>query len=125
MPIFGRGGPEFAYKAKYLGGHSAFPKSMDVHLNLMPENLVIPEFPLEISYGKIKNVQGMTQEKLTATRLFLLGLFAFALKKKKLYMVLTYEDEVGIEHNPVFDLKKIEEVQPVIYQRMINARKQQ
>jgi hypothetical protein len=123
MPLFGKGKPEYSYKAKYLGGHSAYPKNMDVNLILMPDYLEIPKFPVQIPYGKIKNVQGMTQEKLTAARVMLLGLLAFAAKKKKLFMVLTYEDEVGIEQSPVFDVDKIEEVQPVIYQRMLNARK--
>ncbi|MEM2127799.1 MAG: hypothetical protein QXH67_06225 [Candidatus Bathyarchaeia archaeon] len=116
---------EYAYKAKYLGGHSAFPKSMDVRLILLPDALEIPQFPEKIPYSKIKNVQGVTQEKLTAMRLLFLGVLAFALKKKKLYMILTYEDAAGVEQNPVFDVEKIEEVQPTIYRRMTAAKSTQ
>lgn len=113
---------EYSYKATYLGGHSAFPKQMKVHLTLLPDCIEIPEFPAKIPYSKIKNVQSVTKEKLSAMRLLLVGLLAFAWKKKKLYMLLTYEDDAGIEQNPVFDVEKIEEVQPTIYQRMVAAR---
>lgn len=64
----------------------------------------------------------MTQEKLSALRLFLVGLVAFAWKKKKLFMVLTFEDEAGIENGPVFDVEKIEEAQLAIYQEMMKSR---
>jgi hypothetical protein len=66
----------------------------------------------------------MSQDKLTAARLLLVGLFAFAWKKKQMFMVLTYEDDLGLVQNPVFHIEKdkINEVQPTIYQRMMNAR---
>jgi hypothetical protein len=124
VPIFGKKGPAFAYKAKYLGGHSGYPKAMDVNLALNPDHLEIPEFPVMVPYHKITNVQSMSQDKLTAARLLLVGLFAFAWKKKQMFMVLTYEDELGLIQNPVFHIEKdkINEVQPTIYQRMMNAR---
>ncbi|RLI07396.1 hypothetical protein DRO42_08140 [Candidatus Bathyarchaeota archaeon] len=123
MPLFGRKkGAEYSYEGKYLGGHSAFPKEMKVHINLMPNYLEIQEFPAFIPYENIINVQSMSQEKLSAMRLLLVGIFAFAWKKKKQFMVLTYKDDAGIEQNPVFDMKKIEEVQPAIYRKMIAAR---
>lgn len=121
-PFRKKTGPEYSYKGKYLGGHSAFPKEMKVHINLMPTHIAIPEFPTFIPYENLINVQSMTQEKLTAKRLLLVGIFAFAWKKKKKFMVLSYKDEAGIEQNPVFDVKKIEEVQPAIYRKMIDAR---
>jgi hypothetical protein len=39
-------------------------------------------------------------------------------------MLLTYEDDLGITQNPVFHIAKdkINEVQPTIYQRMMNQR---
>jgi len=95
---------------------------MKVHINLMPNYLEIQEFPAFIPYENIINVQSMSQEKLSAMRLLLVGIFAFAWKKKKQFMVLTYKDDAGIEQNPVFDMKKIEEVQPAIYRKMIAAR---
>lgn len=111
-----------SYKAEYIGGHSAFPKPRDVNLVLKSDFLEIPEFSLKIPYGKIRNVRNMTQEKLSALRLFLVDLVAFGWTKKKLFMVLTFEDEAGIENNPVFDVEKIEEAQLAIYQEMMKSR---
>jgi hypothetical protein len=125
MALFGKKGPDFSYKGKYLGGHSAYPKDMDINLMLNPDYLEIPEFPAMIPYDKITNVQSMSQDKLTKTRLLLTGVFAFAWKKKQMFMVLTYEDDIGIVQNPVFSVNKINEVQPTIYQRMMNARMMQ
>jgi hypothetical protein len=124
MALFGKKGMDFSYKAKYLGGHSAYPKEMDVNLALNPDYLGIPEFPAMVPYPKITNVQSMSQDKLTKTRLLLTGIFAFAWKKKQMFMVLTYEDDLGIIQNPVFHIEKdkINEVQPTIYQRMMNAK---
>ncbi|RLE37711.1 hypothetical protein DRJ17_05985 [Candidatus Woesearchaeota archaeon] len=113
---------KIGYKAKYLGGHSAFPKPMKCEIQLLPDHIFIPEMPLKIRYEQIENVQSMTKEKLTVMRLLLLNILAFALKKKKLYMVLTYKDEFDVRHNMVFDVKNIEEVQPAIYRRMIEAK---
>ena len=72
----------------------------------------------------MQTFRSMSQDKLTAARLLLVGLFAFAWKKKQMFMVLTYEDDLGLVQNPVFHIKKnkINEVQPTIYQRMMNAR---
>lgn len=117
--VFGRG--KVGYKAKYLGGHGAFPKSMDCRINLMDSYIEIPEFPLQIPYANVVNIQSQTQEKITAMRLLLTGLLAFAWKKKKLYMVLTYKEN-SIEHNMIFDVDKIEEVQPAIYRQMMAAK---
>jgi len=116
----------YSYKAKYMGGHSAYPKEMDVSLILKPETLDIPEFPATVAYPAITNVQSMGQDKLTAKRLLLVGIFAFAWKKKEQFMVLTYKDELGMTQNPVFRVAKgkINEVQPAIYQRMMNAKQQ-
>lgn len=118
--VFGRG--KVGYKAKYLGGHGAFPKSMDCRINLMDSYVEIPEFPLQIPYANITNIQSQTQEKITAMRFLLTGLLAFAWKKKRLYMVLTYKED-NIEQNMIFDVDKIEEVQPSIYRQMIAAKK--
>jgi len=64
----------------------------------------------------------MTKDKLTAKRFLLVGLLAFAWKKQQLFMILSFEDAPGLEQNPTFAVDKIEEVQPMIYHKMISAR---
>lgn len=120
LPVRGR--EQYSYEATYFGGHSAFPKQMKVHLTLFSDCVEIPEFPARIPYSRIKKVQSVTKEELSTMRLMFLGLLAFAWKKKKLYMLLTYIDGAGIEQNPIFDVEKIEEIQPAIYQMMTQSR---
>lgn len=122
---------KYGYKAVYLGGHAAFPKSMKCTLELYSDALEILQMPLRIQYKDIENVQSETQEKLSARRTalgaLLLGpvgaLVGLARKKKKLYMVLSYKDEVSSIQDMVFDLKKIGEAQLTIYRRMLQAKK--
>lgn len=111
------------FNGKYLGGHGAFPKAMKCALHVYPSHIEIPEMMLKISYERIENVQTMTEKKLTATRLLMLGVLAFVFKKKKQYLVITYKDEAGMIQNPVFDVKKLDEVQPAIYRAKLAAPK--
>jgi hypothetical protein len=119
--VLGIGKEKMGYKAKYLGGHGAFPKAMDCKIILFDKYLEIPEFPMQIPYENITNVQSQTQEKITLGRVLLTGVLALAWKKKKLFMVLSYKEN-EVEHNMVFDVDKIEEVQPAIYRKMMAAK---
>ncbi len=119
---------EKEYYIKYKGGHSGLPKETWVLFNIYPERI---EFftkkergnIFSIPYERIQNVQSLTKKEITAGRIALTGLIGLAWKKKKEYMVITFEDEVGMAQNPVFDLgKKIKEVQPAIYQKVVDAK---
>ena len=122
---------KYGYKAKYLGGHPAFPKSMKCELALYPDALEIPQMPLRLEYKNIESVQSESAENMSARRTVLgalifgpAGAVVGALwKKKKLYMVLNYKDDDGNIQNIVLDVDKIEEVQPTIYRRMMQAKK--
>ncbi len=118
MPLFKK---EVGYKAEYLGGHGAFPKKMACHIVILPDHVEIPEMPLSIPYSKIDSVQSMSQEKVTAMRFLLVGLLSLAWKKKRLFMVLSYKDG-QMKNDMIFDVDKIEEVQPAIYRNMIAAK---
>jgi len=107
-------------KAKYIGGYGAFPEPKDVKLQTYPDLLEVPELGLTIPYSQLQNVQTMTEEKLKASRIFLVGILAFAWKKRTPYLVLTFTDEAGIEQNPVFDVATSAIV--FLYQQMVNAR---
>jgi hypothetical protein len=109
------------FSAKYIGGYAPYPQPKDVTLQTCPDRLEVPELGLAIPYNQLRNVQSMTEERLKASRLFLVGIFAFAWKKRTPYLVITFADEVGIEQNPVFDVAAISAVQPSLYQQMVNA----
>jgi len=118
MALFDSKGLKYAWKAKYLSGHSSYPKSMNVHIIMMPNYLEIPEFPLQIPYEMIHDVQSLSQEKITSLGLLHGGL-ASVLKRKKVYMVLTFDDDTAIEQNLVFDVEKIDEIQPILYHKIM------
>jgi hypothetical protein len=116
------GGDKMRFKAEYIGGHPLYTKKMKVELVVDSNELRIPEMNLTIPYNKLTNVQKMTQEKISALRLFLVGIFALAWKKKKEFLVISYRDDAEIEHSMVFDTKEIDNVTPLLYQKMIEAR---
>ena len=118
MALFDSKELKYAWKAKYLSGHSSFPKSMNVHIIMMPDFLETPEFPLQIPYEMVHNVQSLSQEKIASLGLLHGGL-ASLLKRKKVYMVLTFDDDTAIEQNLVFDVEKIEELQPLLYHKIM------
>ena len=96
------------YKAKYLGAHSAFPKSKVVHLTLTPEHIEIPEMSLIVPLKRVSNVQLVKEEK------FATSLLTFSWRKTKKFLMLTYEDENNFEENMVFDVDKTEEAKTAI-----------
>lgn len=110
------------FMADYIGGYGAFPEPKYVKMLTYPDHLEVPELGLTIPYNQLRNVQSMTKESLSAARMFLVGLYAFAWKKNKVYLVITFNDEIGIEQNPTFDVDNISEIQPFLYQQMVNAR---
>jgi hypothetical protein len=116
------GKPGATFRATYIGGHGAYPKPKAVKLLTYSDRLEVPELRLTIPYNKLQNVQSMTEEKLKASRIFLVGLFAFAWKKRKDYLVITFTDEIDVEQNPVFDVAGISAIQPLLYQQMVKAK---
>lgn len=108
--------------AKYIGGYAAYPEPKDVRMLTYPDHLEVRELGLSVSYNELQKVQTMTEERLKASRIFLVGIFAFAWKKRTPYLVITFTDEAGIEQNPVFDVAAISAIQPFLYQQMVKAR---
>ena len=86
------------YKLRYIGGVTAFSKHRLVSLRLYPTHIVIPEFSdsklYTIPYDNIRSLHSETGEHITATRMLLIGLFAFALKKKTHYLLLSLRGSI-------------------------------
>lgn len=83
-------------------------------LSILGKNEVLWATP----YDRIKDIHIETGENLPAAR------FAFGLKKKHRYLVISFEDEYGLEQNPVFEGPGIETAQRSIYQRMVEVDRQ-
>lgn len=96
------------YKAKYLGGHSAFHKPKAIHLVLTPKHIEIPEMSLMIPLNRVENAQLVKEEKLASSLIIL------PWKKNKKFIMLTFEDENNFEESMVFDVDKTEEANTAI-----------
>ncbi|MGA2885224.1 MAG: zinc ribbon domain-containing protein [Halobacteriota archaeon] len=114
--------PASTFRTEYIGGYGAFPEPKEAMMLTYPGYLEVPELGLTIPYNRLRNVQSMTKESLSAARMLLVGIYAFAWKKNKVYLVITFIDEAGVEQNPVFDVEGISGIQPFLYQQMLKAR---
>jgi len=109
-----------SYRAKYLGGYSAFPGSISVTLNLKSKHLEIPELGLQIPYKELITVRNVSSAEVV--RFFFIGGYGSVRKKERPLLMLTFKDGAGIEQCPIFDVENIQEAQPIIYQRMLKAK---
>lgn len=95
-------------RATYYGGHKKYEDKVDVSFVLTKDRILIKELPghaetrIDIPYHKISDFGLATKEQLTVTRMLLVGILAFALKKKERYLYVKYTDSLGFELNPVF-----------------------
>jgi hypothetical protein len=108
--------------AKYIGGHKAFPKQTHTKVMILPDRIEVVKPSLRIPYISIVNIENMDERKISALRVALLGLIGVFWKKKCMYTVVQYNDGID-DQTVVLDFgKKIEEIQPLIYQKVIEAR---
>jgi hypothetical protein len=84
----------------YLGGHPPFGQPFkDGGMILTDKRILFFKDTklgvFNISFGDITDISCETQEKLTATRLVLTGLLAFAWKKKTPFLLVGMKNEIG------------------------------
>ena len=60
---------------------------------------------VDISLEKLKGVEIRTAKEITFARWFLIGAWSILFKEDKEYLVLTYDDNSGLEKHMVFDFK--------------------
>ena len=112
------------YKAKYVGGHKMFPKSRNVEVTLLSEKIKVSGIDFDITYSTITNVENVDEKKIELKRIVLLGIAGALWKKKLLYTVIDYVDELDQKQSVLFDFaKNIEEVQQLIYNKTLNNKK--
>jgi hypothetical protein len=78
---------------------------------------------LTIPYSAILNMENMDDKKVAAERVVLLGVIGALWKKRHIYTVIRYKEEMD-EQNIVLDFEdNIEKFQPYIYRKMLEYRK--
>lgn len=113
--------PELEFGPKYLGGHKLYPKPLDTKIYVFTDRIEVKELNLRVPYTSISNIENADEKKITAKRMFLVGMFAFAWKKKDIFTIIEYTDGFNQKQVLVFDFgkKKIEEAQLKIYDIML------
>jgi hypothetical protein len=125
-----------SYHAYYLGGHVEYPKSRRCGINLYDDRLSLyfekksffgdtyeKKPTLTISYQSMTNIENANEDRISAMRIAMLGIVGGLWKKKHVYTVIQYKDEIE-ERTIVLDFgNKIEEAQPLIYRKMLDSRK--
>ena len=119
---------------KYLGGHKKYGQKSVVSLDLTCDSLLLKELPgepetrIDIPYPDIIDFGLATKEQITVTRMLLVGILAFALKKNQEYLYVKYKDQMGFEHNPLlgeFKGAHISEISSQLYSLIEEAKKGQ
>lgn len=92
----------------YEGGHPELSKKIFGDLKIASDAIVFTEAWLSEALFKvpvrdITNIRYDTSENITLGRMVLLGLGAFAFKKKTYYLVIDYKSPNGIDYQVVFE----------------------
>jgi hypothetical protein len=114
---------EQVLEIKYVGGHKAYPKGKDTAALIYPDRIEIAWLDLIIPYSSITNVRGMDDRRITKTRAYYTGPVGLFWKKNYIYTVIDYNDGLDDQSIVIDFHRSAEEVQKLIYQRMISARK--
>ena len=111
------------FDSKYIGGHKLYPKSSDVKVHMFSDRIEVEALHIRIPYTWITDIENADEKKISARRMFLVGLYSFAWKKKDLYTIIEYLDGFNQKQTLIFDFgKKIQEAQQKIYDRMLAFR---
>jgi Short C-terminal domain len=112
--------PELAFDSKYMGGHKLYPKPMDSKVYIFSDRIEIESISVRIRYGSIKNIENSDERKFTAKHFLLVGVFAFAWKKRYLYTIIEYVDGFNQQQVLILDFRNnIELAQQKIYDKMM------
>ena len=125
-----------SYYAKYLGGHVEYPKSKGCQITIYDDQIEInfektsffgstfeKKPTLVISYQSMSNIENANEDRISAMRVAMLGIIGGLWKKKHIYTVIQFKDEID-ERTIVLDFgNKIEEAQPLIYHKMLDSKK--
>jgi len=115
--------PEQVLEIKYVGGHKAYPRGKDTAALIYSDRIEIAWLDLIIPYSSITNIKGMEDRRITKTRGYYTGPIALFWKKNYIYTVIDYNDGSDYQSIVIDFHRAAEEVQKLIYQRMISARK--
>lgn len=115
---------EKEFKVGYMGGHKAFPKKTHTKVRIYDDGVELMEPNLRIPYSSMSRIENMEEKKISVSRVAALGIVGALWKKKCLYTVVQYGDGIDSQTIVLDFGGKIDQVQPLIYQKMLYARHQ-
>jgi hypothetical protein len=111
----------------YVGGHKAYPKGGNTMMFVYSDRIDIgadkEKTGISVPYSEIINIENMDDKKISAERVILFGVIGAIWKKKHIYTVIRYREELD-EQTIVLDFEdNLEVLQPYIYRKMLEHRK--
>jgi len=117
-----------AYYAKYLGGHKRFPKEDNIAVYIHPTllELAFKSHSIKIPYSDINDIENIDKGKVfDGARIAALGMIGLLAKRKINATVIQCKDEYDTHDIALDFLSNAQHAQPIIYDRMMQARKVQ
>jgi len=113
------------FLATYVGGHILYPKlRKGVVVSVLHDKLSVSDVNIEIPFTSITKIENGDEKKIAALRVVLLGVVGALWKKKHVYTIIQFKDELQNEQTMIFDFEdQIEIVQPLIYNKVLEVRK--
>ncbi len=119
----------YIYYIQYMGGHKAYPSPSSTTMHFYEDRIEVGSPKLVIHYRSMKNIENMTEKRISILRVVALGLIFIPLaivgalwKKNHIYSIIRFSDEADDQMIIVDFGKNLDSAQSVIYNRMLEFR---
>jgi hypothetical protein len=119
----------YFYYIKYIGGHKAYPSPSGTRMYFFEDRIEVDSPKLVIPYRSMKNIENMTERRISILRVVALGLIFVPLaivgalwKKNLIYTVIRFKDDFDDQMIIVDFDQNLDSAQSVIYNSMLEFR---
>ena len=119
----------YFYNSKYMGGHKAYPSHSGTRLYFYEERIAVDSPKLVIPYRFMKNIENITERRISILRVVVLGLIFVPLaivgalwKKNHIYIIIRFNDNFDDQMIIVDFEQNLDSAQSVIYNRILEFR---
>ena len=119
----------YSYYIKYMGGHKAYPSHSGTRIYFYEDRIEVDSPKLVIPYRSMKNIENMTERRISTLRVVALGLIFVPLaivgalwKKNHIYTIVRFVDDSDDQMIIVDFDQNLDSAQSVIYDRMLQFR---
>jgi hypothetical protein len=112
-----------------MGGHKAYPSHSGTRMYFYEERIEVDSPKLVIPYRSMKNIENITERRISILRVVVLGLIFVPLaivgalwKKNHIYTIIRFNDNSDDQMIIVDFEQNLDSAQSVIYNRMLEFR---